>query len=192
MNRRNALIVVPASLCLFPLGCEAGGVGDPCTPEEEYRADFSGFSDTKAAVESGSFQCKTRLCLVNFFQGRTSCPYGQTEDDIERGPNAYRCRVPGTTDEWITVPVAPQLTGRRSDQTVYCSCRCQNAEGRTDDGARYCACPTGYDCEKLFDAFGSTKQQVAGYYCIKHGTAYDPEALGSPCNRQAGDCEPGR
>jgi len=191
VTRRNALIVVPAALWLVPLACEAGGVGDPCLPEDEYRADFSGFSDTEAEVETASFQCKTRVCIVNFFQGRTSCPYGQTADDIERGPSAYRCYVPGTTDELITVPVQPQLTGRRPDQTVYCSCRCQNAEGRTDDGARYCACPSGYECAKLFDAVSSIKKNVSGYYCIKQGTKYDPNRLGSPCSRQNGDCEQG-
>ena len=68
---------VAALLGLAALGCEPGGVGDPCTPEDEYEPSFSGFAQTEVNVESRSFQCETRLCLVNHFKGRVSCPYGQ-------------------------------------------------------------------------------------------------------------------
>jgi hypothetical protein len=58
-------------------GCGGGGVGDPCVPEQEYDTCFGGFQIGEVNVESKSFQCQTRLCLVNHFQGRVSCPYGQ-------------------------------------------------------------------------------------------------------------------
>jgi hypothetical protein len=52
-------------------------VGDPCVPEDEYLENFAGFKLTEENVESRSFQCQTRICLVNHFQGRVSCPQGQ-------------------------------------------------------------------------------------------------------------------
>jgi hypothetical protein len=80
MGLRRAL---SALLCLGTFaavgltGCPSGGVGDVCTPEEEYKEDFSGFKVTVENLESRSFQCQTRICIVNHFQGRSSCPQGQ-------------------------------------------------------------------------------------------------------------------
>ncbi|WP_437930801.1 hypothetical protein WMF37_16765 [Sorangium sp. So ce291] len=67
-------VVAMASL---PSACESGGVGDPCLPEDEYDPQFAGFKVTEENIESRSFQCQTRICLVNHFQGRVSCPLGQ-------------------------------------------------------------------------------------------------------------------
>jgi hypothetical protein len=61
----------------IPVACQSGGVGDPCTPEEEYQSNFAGFAANQNFIESSSFDCSTRLCLVNYFQGRVSCPLGQ-------------------------------------------------------------------------------------------------------------------
>ena len=66
-----------AAIASLPLACQSGGVGDPCTPEDEYSPQFSGFKVTEENIESRSFQCETRICLVNHFQGRVSCPLGQ-------------------------------------------------------------------------------------------------------------------
>jgi hypothetical protein len=66
------------SMSLVASGCEGAGVGDPCVPEDEYEAFFSGYALTEVNIESRSFQCETRVCLVNHFQGRVSCPYGQS------------------------------------------------------------------------------------------------------------------
>lgn len=81
MSRSNwsALLSVVAVAAVggLPLACQSGGVGDPCTPEDEYDAGFAGFKVTEENVESRSFQCATRICLVNHFQGRVSCPLGQ-------------------------------------------------------------------------------------------------------------------
>ena len=43
------------------LACESGGVGDPCTPEDEFFDTSSGFSLGEVNVESRSFQCDPRL-----------------------------------------------------------------------------------------------------------------------------------
>ncbi len=171
-------------LLLGPLtltACPAGGVGDPCIPEDEYHQDFSGYGFKEVNVESRSFQCETRVCLVNHFQGRVSCPYGQDQaaaDSFETAADwGNNCRIPGTngsvpTDR-VNVPVVNQLEERRTSQAVYCSCRCANADGKTDDGARYCDCPTGYQCERLIDNVGLGNAQLAGAYCIKKGTKFD-------------------
>lgn len=77
LKASSALLVVATFAALALVGCPNSGVGDPCTPEDEYKEQFSGFTLQSAFIESRSFQCETRLCLVNHFQGRTNCPLGQ-------------------------------------------------------------------------------------------------------------------
>src|ERR1051326_3772714 len=93
-------LALAALLASSAFACKAGGVGDPCIPEDEYGQTFNGYADTEVNVESKSFQCETRVCIVNHFQGRVSCPYGQTEAEIAdpaTGPTSpVRCRIPGT------------------------------------------------------------------------------------------------
>src|SRR3954471_6960701 len=86
------------------LGCPSGGVGDPCTPEDEYQQIFSGYQVGEVNLESRSFQCETRLCLVNHFEGRVSCPYGQSKaladsQSLGEEAEATRCHIPGTSGE---------------------------------------------------------------------------------------------
>lgn len=186
-------------------GCKATGVGDPCVPEQEYLTSFNGFDEKEVNVESKSFQCQTRLCLVNHFRGRVSCRYGQDAQgasppdvpaDVE---GANGCTVPGTTDQYIVglvddngQPVDPkkakevraQCADRTADKAVYCSCRCANVEGRTDDGANYCTCPDGFVCEQLVTSIGQGDTGLTGAYCIKAGTKYDPN------NSCASECQP--
>jgi hypothetical protein len=71
-----------AAVGALPLACQSGGIGDPCIPEDEYSADFAGFKVTEENIESRSFQCSTRICLVNHFQGRVTCPLGQAAPKI--------------------------------------------------------------------------------------------------------------
>ena len=49
---------------LLATGCKATGVGDPCTPEQEYLPTFSGFDYKEVNVESKSFQCQDRKSVV--------------------------------------------------------------------------------------------------------------------------------
>lgn len=201
---------------LATFACKPGGVGDPCIPEDEYLLDFAGYSETEVNVESRSFQCETRVCLVNHFRGRASCPYGQTQatavaaagdpatgtpPSIPEGtptpPEA--CRIPGTTGKTLTdrvsTQVTPQISQRNADKTVYCSCRCANVDGSKDDGARYCDCPSGYSCEKLIDDLGFGSTQLAGSYCIKDDsyatdgkTVWLPNDPKADCSRDTGNC----
>jgi hypothetical protein len=75
-------LVSVGALCVLPLACQGSKVGDECTPEDEYKSDFAGFKMQEENIESRSFQCATRICLVNHFQGRVTCPRGQTNLDI--------------------------------------------------------------------------------------------------------------
>jgi hypothetical protein len=187
-------------------GCNRGGVGDPCIPEQEFDTRFLGFDPGEVNVESHSFQCLTRLCLVNHFRGRVTCPYGQNASGTDLPcTDGETCGTPGQGAFTPCVPpgaspapgnvvggiVHPQCSDRTADNVVYCSCRCANGDGRTDDGANYCACPDAFECAPLVDPIGAGDQNLAGSYCIKKGTAYkadsacmlpcDPNAPGQSC-----------
>lgn len=157
--------------------CEDEGVGDPCIPELEYETEFGGFSRDEVGVESRSFQCETRLCLVNKFQGRVSCPYGQTE--------LGNCKVPdGNAD--VAVLVSPQLVQRPPEDTVYCSCRCDGPEA---DGP-YCECPGGFTCADLVPNIQLSEGQLIGGYCVKNGTNQNSATLDdTECDPQTHPCE---
>ena len=157
-----------AALCAVLPGCDADGVGDPCIPEDEYSPTFSGFALSEVNTESRSFQCQSRLCLVNHFQGRVSCPYGQSSNQAAGDP---QCRLPGSQQP-VTAPVSPQLLEQRVDQAVYCSCRCAGP----DPSARYCECPSGFSCSPVVPNFELGSDQSPGSYC---SAASCPAARGS-------------
>jgi hypothetical protein len=167
--RLTSTALIPAALA----ACEPGGIGDPCIPEDEYNQHFGGFSLGEINIESASFQCASRLCLVNEFQGRVSCPYGQRQADLELpGTAPERCRVPGTTGEHagdtVEVPVRAWNVERPPSAAVYCSCRCDGP----DPDADYCRCPSGFSCEELVPDYGLPDgEQLIGSYCVKAGQA---------------------
>lgn len=187
---------------LLALGCETGGVGDPCIPEDEYRTNFGGYSETEVNVESRSFQCETRVCLVANFRGRTTCPYGQDEGDIASIPEDESvppddprleniCKIPGTDGsdpaDRVRSPVPAQVVNRRPDAAVYCSCRCADANGQQDDGSNFCECPDGFVCQPLVEDLGLGNSLLAGSYCIKAETQFT--SADAECNRAERDCE---
>jgi hypothetical protein len=178
----TVLLVGTGSVFFAGTGCSASGVGDPCIPEQEYNEQFLGFSQKEVNVESKSFQCQTRVCLVNHFQGRTSCPYGGTN-----------CTVPGTdkkptASDGSAIDVKAACSNRAAAKAVYCSCRCANVEGKTDDGANYCKCGDGYTCTQLVGAVGAQQLGLTGAYCIKAGTDYSDDDACVPCDKDKKDC----
>ena len=203
---RSILAAAAAAVAVVALsgtGCQTTGVGDPCTPEAEYNTSFLGFNFHEVSTESADFQCFSRLCLVNHFQGRVSCPYGQ--DSMGNGPPpASGCEVPfigqpitgyepGTTtygDPNAKATVDPQCLDRTADNAVYCSCRCANIAGQTDDGAVYCKCPGGFACTQLVATISATgSQELTGAYCIKSGTEYNADNVCSAtCSAALGNC----
>ena len=181
-RNESRLLLVCVALASLLAACESG-VGDPCVPEEEYLDTFSGFSAEEAVAETRSLQCETRVCLVNHFQGRVSCPYGQT---AQQTANGARCVVPGGATP-VREEVSPQLLARRADDAVYCSCRCDGP----DKSARYCECPTGFSCEQVIPKLGIGKEQLAGSYCIREGTRYNRTStnFGELCDPSKKNCE---
>jgi hypothetical protein len=208
---RSVFATLAASVAISAVsmqGCAASGVGDPCIPEREFDRTFSGFDPAEVNVESKSFQCLTRLCLVNHFQGRVTCPYGEDKTGANLpGPNfgtgspfqnppqvdsfgqqVEQCLIPGSTSvsadpvtgDTITGAagdpnggyVSPQCIDRLAADTVYCSCRCANADGKTDDGANYCTCPDGFTCSQLISPTGTGNEGLTGAFCIKKATEY--------------------
>lgn len=149
------------------VGCEeTQGVGDPCTPEDEYSPEFSGFAVGEVSVESQSAQCPTGICIVRGFQGRVSCPYGTNGPSPD--PNAtpvvdhpYGCTLPDSTAS-VMVPVPAWRTEFPAELGVYCSCRC----GGADRSARSCTCPSGFACAPV-------GQDGMESYCIRVGSNVD-------------------
>lgn len=133
-------VLIMAAIALA--GCEAEGVGDPCTPEN---VEPGGFDGREALVEPSSVQCRTRLCLVYHLQGD---PQNVCEPGTAAGTNGC-------------------LTADAINDRVYCSCRCGLPEGVKGDT---CSCPDGYVCEELFRA-AENSPGIAGSYCVKKGIA---------------------
>lgn len=145
-----AALAAAAGVCVASApACERGDVGDPCVPDRESGdPSFTGFSADEVSVDSRSMECRTRTCLVNHFQGRV-------HDSDAAG-------------------VRPRCSHRPVADAVYCSCRCANVDGRTDDGSVYCRCPDGFTCTQLVSSIGARDEGVTGAYCIASGTAYAP------------------
>jgi hypothetical protein len=187
--------LVSASMVLLfgavALACKAGGVGDPCIPNDEFSAQYSGATESGAQIEDRSFQCETRVCLVKHFRGRVSCPFGNAEGrDSPLIPEAYsgadseECFVPGTTTP-VEVPVNSQCQPRKGQ--VYCSCRCDGE----DSAAKYCECPEGYDCKEVTRSLDPTLIAPGDKYCVKQedkvSDGYSCDN-GFGCHEVAGGC----
>jgi hypothetical protein len=181
--RGDVLVALTFFLASLLAGCHGGGVGDPCVPEEEYSRDFASFAAEEADTESRSLQCQTRVCLINHFQGRVSCPYGQGETQALQDP---RCFVPGTSTP-VHHQVEPQLLQRRADDAVYCSCRCDGP----DSQARYCECPSGFSCTPVLPKLGLGQDELSGSYCVREGTVYDRDGIrfNEVCDASQKNCE---
>lgn len=181
-------------------GCQSTGIGDPCTPEQEYSSTFAGFSFQEVSTEGESFQCRTRLCLVNHFQGRVSCPYGQDSSGHPISPATGACSTPGI-GTGVTGPlnasgnpidaktgktVLAQCLDRTADKTVYCSCRCADING-DHSGGNFCTCPSGFSCTQLVSSLSAMEDQgLTGAYCIKDGTAFSDSATSNSASACAG------
>jgi hypothetical protein len=188
------LAAIVAVAVLSGTGCQSTGVGDPCTPEQEYDPSFLGFDIGEVSVESKSFQCQTRLCLVNHFEGRVSCPYGQQANGMPvAGTTACDSQGAGCCTPGVNAPVTglepdgtfsdpvnmakvpAQCSNRQAADAVYCSCRCANVNNQTNDGFNYCTCPNGFACTQLVNSIGGNSDEgLTGAYCVKDNTAYNP------------------
>jgi hypothetical protein len=131
-----------ATLITIPSACQSGGVGDPCTPDQEQDATFTGFQMDQDYIESRSFECATRVCMVNHFQGRVSCPLGQPAADVTpcAGPGDTRCGAGRScvVSSTLAIPCAP-CDPAQDPGCVPTTC----APGLTcDPTQQICACDT--------------------------------------------------
>jgi hypothetical protein len=168
-----------AGIAFTSTSCQTGGIGDPCIPEDEFNADFAGFKISQENIESRSFQCESRLCLVNHFQGRTSCPAGQPPRTSCGGPDAS---CSGDGEKCVEAGAfAPDCTSNAE-------CNGFAGDGAVCNGAGFCecndtSCPEGYLCD------GDSKQCKA-YVCHKPGNCQDPSA-DAAANEGKACCIPG-
>ena len=172
---------------------QEGGVGLPCTPSLEKDAAFAGFRITETTIEAGAPECGGGVCLVNHFQGRVSCPLGQPEPTDP--PGASGCQDAGApstgnagkgccgagTDAPVVAPVCGQCLGtgegaaRGAENAVYCTCRCGVADGEPDEpDFDFCTCPEAFECSEIRPYTGVGDKALTGKFCIRAGTAYDP------------------
>ncbi len=174
----------PANGETFFLACTGGPVvstptasmqalGAPCIAGAEYDPNFGGFNALEVSVDLGSPNCASGICLVNHFQGRASCPYGQPA-------SGNACFVPGSATP-VAAQVSPQIVARRAATASVCSCRCAGP-----GPGRFCSCGNGMQCLQMIDDFGvSGESAYAGSYCVPNGTAFNPTQLATYCNAAA-------
>jgi hypothetical protein len=188
---------------------DGGALGAPCRPAEEYTPTFLGFDFHEVTIEATA-QCQSGICLVNHFQGRVTCPYGQTSDGTARmgatacaavnpvSMQAAGCCTPGMPEAVtgpLSVNTAPlnaqtgqtvpgQCVRRPADRAVTCSCRCANINGATNDGNAYCACAGGFSCSLV----SSTGSASDGTYCVETSAVFDPNQPCVECDPKVGGC----
>lgn len=151
-----------AAIGALPLACQSGGIGDPCIPEDEYDADFAGFKVTEENIESRSFQCSTRICLVNHFQGRVTCPLGQDAPAPKKvaGVEAPRHRFCTPTD--LKKPGLDKGDCETGDLCVEAGVLAPDCDPTAKDDH----CPTGTACDKDRKVCACTANTKDGYSCV--------------------------
>jgi hypothetical protein len=154
----GAVVSVGAMAALLLVGCPSGAVGDPCIPEDEFRENFQGFKLSEENIESRSFQCQTRICLVNHFQGRVSCPKGQgTPTPCD---DAHPCTEPDETCNSAGVIIQdcdptscgdaaanPENCNKSDGTNPACGNRICNKDGRYCQCGNSSECPENYFCD---------------------------------------------
>jgi len=196
---RTVLFILLASCCLScsasdsqvksPDASPTASLGSPCVPFVEESHNFPGYAVEEVSQDTGTPACGGNICLAYHFQGRVTCPYGQTDSEIAtlRPAAAERCRLPDSTGKMTQLPVdvfvKAQRVDRRADRSVYCSCECSG----TDKSKTYCTCPTGMQCEALDSKSG---------VCVRTDALYDPLLAIVECSKSgvsaATDCGNGR
>lgn len=154
-----------------------GELGGVCQPLSEEDPEFHGFSLAEIAIDEYTPACRTGTCVIQGFQGRISCPYGQ-----EAASNG--CTVSGS-NEPVLAAVAPQLIARPPSLASVCSCRCAGP-----GAGPFCSCPAGMECAKLIDDLGIVRRDIAGSYCLPEGARYERATvdLTATCQRDLENC----
>lgn len=164
-------------------------LGLTCTRQaaDEQEPAFAGYSASEVNLAFSSIAHRVDdFCLIYHFQGRSSCPYGQTETEIATLPatDPARCRVTtgdlSMTDQPVDVAVLPQLVDRPPEKTIYNSCACSG----TDASQKYCDCPSGMHCESQPE---HPQTKITGV-CVRDDSVYDTAArAGLECSKTDSD-----
>jgi hypothetical protein len=167
---------------------ENRAIGEACFPDDEWQPLFSNYALNEVSVEIPSAECASSICLINHFQGRTTCPYGQAAPSNDEQSGAPICTLSGGGSR-VAVAVEPQVVERPPEDAVYCSCRCNGPEGT----GPFCACPQGFECADLVPDIGlmTGGPVIAGSYCVKQGTASVPPSPLTSCDWRLMNCGPG-
>lgn len=135
-------------------------------------ADCAFVTDMVVSCDPLSHQCIPYACHV---PGDCQDPSASAAENAGKA-----CCVPGT-DTPVTAEVCGQCAGnaggseRDADSAVYCTCRCGVADGEPDEpDYPFCGCPDGFECSEIRKNVGLGDATITGKYCIKAGTAYDP------------------
>jgi hypothetical protein len=142
-------------------------LGESCVGGDEWVPYFAGYAAKEVNVEDRAPQCESSICLINHFQGRASCPYGQAKGGTD-------CLLPDGTGTVVT-PVQPQLQARQANVASICSCRCDG-----DGPGPYCTCPESMQCEPLVEDLHLGVGDLAGSYCIPKGSQYGSSQPSGP------------
>lgn len=154
---RNLLFSVLV-LVVMLAGCQASGVGDPCTPEQ---VPTDGFRSGEAYLETSSVQCRTRTCIVFGLDGDPNFPKTLGGAPNPECPSGTRQVTDPLTMEVVNVICPPE---DQIDERVYCTCRC---DAPADSNAPTCECDEGFKCEPILDESFSGSEGFVGGYCVR-------------------------
>lgn len=174
------------AIAVIPSACQSGGIGDPCVPEDEYDPQFGGFKVTEDNIESRSFQCDSRICLANFFQGRVTCPLGQPTPQPCTGPGDKSC----AGDKETCTEAAANAPFCENDAACDAFSG-GKGKGKCNAAGSYCECSGEGSCPTPFVCDDETKQ-CKSYVCHEKGScqvAKGEAAEGD--NGEHGCCVPG-
>ena len=153
-------------------------VGTPCVPMSEQSATFGGSSRQDAELETvPTMTSGSAVCLGFHFQGRVTCPYGQSADG--GSPDGKGCETTG--GQPVASAVQPQCVNRTAAVAVTWSCRCANVDGQTGDGP-YCNCPMGTTCAQAVSALTSATSVLSGAYCVPTGSFASADTCSAECD----------
>jgi hypothetical protein len=153
-------------------------IGAPCPPIEEEKPTFQGFGILEESIVSRFPVCGNGgVCLVNHFQGRVSCPFGQD------APKRCTAVGMGCFGGAVCVPVligAPSCdpSASAAEQAAQCSgAGACNAEGKfcecTPD-----SCPSDSECDE------NTKRCTV-HVCHVRGSCQTADSTAADANK---DC----
>ncbi len=133
--------------------CANDGVGDPCVPEsipcDDDKSKGCGFSKSESYVESSSVQCRSRVCIVHKLVGGAELADPRDIEGQDEGIARPGIDGPNSVDKAAL------------DQSVYCTCRCKNGDGKKIEG---CECADGFECEEILTLGGDG---IRGFYCVR-------------------------